>query len=332
MINRTQLVSSLLVLSGFSSLLRKLNTMRGIIVPTYHRIGDPGGSILDRGVFSATPEGFDAQVRFLKTHFDVIGPGDLPTVLAKGDGRYVLITFDDGYYDNYEYAFPILKSHGVGATFFIATGFIDQPQLAWWDEIAWMVRTSTRRFLPRSQWLRNSIFFDGPTREWAITKLLGVYKSLPAHLTQAYLNYLANATGSGRCNLSMNRTWMSWDMLREMKAGGMWIGGHTANHAILARLSRERQEQEILVCRQRIEAELKQPMKWFSYPRGKPDTFNHITRACLKQQGVELAFSYYSGYRRFDQWDPYDIRRTPVESDTSDYQFQTMITLPQFFA
>ncbi|MGE5611971.1 MAG: polysaccharide deacetylase family protein [Bacillota bacterium] len=332
MINKAQLVSRLLVLSGLGTLLRKANTLRGIVVPTYHRIGDPGRSILDHGVFSATPESFEAHVKFLKRHFDVIGPADLPGLLAKGTGRYVLITFDDGYRDNYELAFPILKSHGVGATFFIATGFIDRPRLAWWDEIAWMVRTSSRTSLPSSQWLPSPVVFEEPDRKRAIDKLLSLYKALPGHLTAAYLEHLAEATGTGRCNLDMTNTWMTWDMLREMKAAGMWIGGHTANHPILAGLPPDQQEQEIARCRERIETELHQPMKWFSYPRGKPDAFNDITRRCLKQQGVELAFSYYSGYRRFDQWDPYDIRRTPVETDTSRYQFQTMMSIPQLFA
>lgn len=330
--NKAQMVARLLVLSGIGSLMRKVNTLRGVVVPTYHRIGDPRRSLFDHGVFSATPESFDAHVSFLKRHFDVIGPADLPGVLAKGTGRYVLITFDDGYRDNYEYAFPILKSHGVGATFFIATGFIDRPRAAWWDEIAWMVRSSPRHSVPGSQWVPSPVVFDEPARERAIDKLLGVYKALPGHLTQAYLEHLADATGSGRCHVDMTNIWMTWDMIREMKAAGMWIGGHTANHPILACLPPEQQAQEIAQCRQRIEAELRQPMKWFSYPRGKPDAFNDITRRCLQEQGVELAFSYYSGYRRFDQWDPYDVRRTPVESDTSEDQFEAMVSIPQLFA
>ncbi len=66
----------------------------------------------------------------------------LPRVLAAKRGRYGMITFDDGYRDNHATALPILKREGVTATFFVATGFIDAPRLPWWDEIAWMVRTS----------------------------------------------------------------------------------------------------------------------------------------------------------------------------------------------
>ena len=54
-----------------------------------------------------------------------------------------MITFDDGYVDNYELAFPVLKANDAKGVFFVATGFIDEPRLAWWDEIAWMIRSST---------------------------------------------------------------------------------------------------------------------------------------------------------------------------------------------
>ena len=324
-----------LAIGPLASFLGRLRAWRGVLSLAYHRVGHAAGSPFDRGLWSATPEVFRAQLRHLKRHFDVVGPADLAEVVRKARGRYVLITFDDGYRDNYEQAFPILRTEGLGATFFVTTGFVDRPRLPWWDEVAWMVRTSGREGLPAGEWLDAPVAFDPPRREKAIRTLLARYKQLPGESTAAYMDFLAGATGSGRCrdaDAAVDSMWMTWDMLREMKAGGMWVGGHTVNHPVLARLDRDRQGQEITGCAARLREELGEPMRWFSYPVGGPDAFNDDTRRCLRDVGVEVAFSYYGGYRQFDDWDWHDVRRVAVETDVTDADFRGMLALPQAFA
>jgi peptidoglycan/xylan/chitin deacetylase (PgdA/CDA1 family) len=156
---------------------------------------------------------------------------------------------------------------------------------------------------------------------------------LPSDEAAAFLDFLAHATSSGRCDGTVAAgTWMTWDMLREMQAGGMTIGGHTVNHPILARCDRDRQRAEIVDCGRRLMEELGQPLRWFSYPRGKPDAFNADTRACLAEAGVQLAFTYYGGFRRFDDWDPLDVRRVAIELDQTFDHFRAVLTVPQMFA
>ena len=305
----------------------------GVVALNYHRIGDGSGSVFDRGLWSSAADAFCEQVRFCKAHFDVISPLDLPDVLARRRGRHVLITFDDGYRDNYEVAFPILRSEGAAATFFVATGFIDAPRVPWWDEIAWMVRTSTRDAVEQPGYLAAPVRFDDPDRESAVRTLLRTYKSMPEQATDAYLNAIADATGSGRYDpRAGGEWWMTWDMLREMQASGMTIGGHTVNHPVLASASRDVQRQEIEACGDRLAAELGEPMRYFSYPVGGSAAFNSVTRECLRQAGVQYAFSYYSGYRQFGEWDDYDIRRVPVESYLSREAFRSIVELPQLCA
>jgi peptidoglycan/xylan/chitin deacetylase (PgdA/CDA1 family) len=330
---KTRFEARALSATGVALLLRKLNIWPGVVSLAYHRIGEPCASPFDHDVWSTTPEQFDAQVRYLKRNFAVIGPADLPDVLKARQSRCVLITFDDGYRDNYTHAFPILKSHGVGATFFVSTGFIDSPRPSWWDEIAWMVRISGRRGVPAGRWLPAPLLFDRPGCHRAIRHLLSVYKGLEGDDAAGFMEYLADATGTGRCgNSASSGTWMTWDMLRQMRREGMWIGGHTMNHPILARLVPDDQRAEIRGCAARLQHELGQPMKWFSYPRGKRDSFNQATRQCLADAGVEFAFSYYGGFSRFDRFDPYDIRRSAVEMDVTRPWFEAMLALPQVFA
>lgn len=328
----TGAVSRLIANTRLPSVMAPAVRWSGILALNYHRIGDGSGSMFDRGLWSCTADAFLEQLRFCKAAFDIIQPMQLPEVIARARGRYLLITFDDGYLDNYDVAFPILASEGVPATFFVTTGFIDSAQIAWWDEIAWMVRTSHRALLALPAWLTAPVHLRRE-REGAIRALLRVHKALPSSHTAAFLNDIARETGSGRYDaLEGDRCWMTWDMLRQMRASGMTIGGHTVNHPVLARAPREVQLEEIRTCGERLASELGDTMRYFSYPVGGSGAFGAVTRDCLRQVGVQYAFSYYSGYRRFEHWDDYDIRRVPVESCLSRDSFRSTLALPQLFA
>src|SRR5208282_2140101 len=75
----------------------------------------------------------------------VIPPEEIMDAVHARSGRHVMLTFDDGYRDNYEIAFPLLRSYGVHAVFFLATGYLDAPRAPWWDDIAWMVDRADAR-------------------------------------------------------------------------------------------------------------------------------------------------------------------------------------------
>jgi len=324
---------SLFVRTRAAAVVAMATKWRGVMALNYHRIGKAGDTLFDHGLWSASEEQFDEQLRYLKTDFDVVGIGDLPAVLGKRAGRSVLITFDDGYRDNYEVAFRQLKSHRLTAGFFVTTGFLDAPRLPWWDEIAWMVRSSHKASIDVTPFAAAPVAFDTPDRERAIRILLRLYKTMPTAMTERYMETLASATGSGRYEgRHIESLWMTWDMVREMRAHGMWIGGHTVDHTILAQMDADGQRSQIAGCAARLKAELGSPMASFSYPVGGPRAFNQTTRECLRECEVEYAFSYYGGIRGAADWDPYDIRRIAVECDTSFDQFQAITMLPQLFA
>jgi peptidoglycan/xylan/chitin deacetylase (PgdA/CDA1 family) len=297
----------------------------GLLAFNYHRIGDPAGSLFDHELWSARVEEFDRQVAFLRRHYDVVHPRDVPGLQRRGSGRHALITFDDGYRDNYQLALPVLRRQRVPAAFFITTGFIDEGRVAWWDEIAWMVRRSARKALPPSAWTNGAVELG----EGAIQRLLRIHKRLPSARTAEYLGWLGQATGSGRCPKGEASTaWMTWDMVRELRDAGMAVGGHTVSHPVLSRMDRAGQEAEIAGCARRLHEELGEPMRWFAYPVGGPNAFDQDTRALLAAAGVELAFTYYGGFSRYDDWDPLDVRRIAVELDVSGSRFRRVARWP----
>lgn len=333
MMSKTALASQMLHRSGLGTLLRKAGGHRGFIALNYHRIGRPDLSELDHGVFSATPESFQKQLDFLRNNCDVIGPEDIAELPRRGRGNFAMITFDDGYRDNYETAFPLLKAAGLPAVFFITTGFMDAMRLSWWDEIAWMVRHCQKSAIGPTAMLPTAITLDRSNLEDAIGQVLAIYKKLKSGATAAFMASLTQETGSGRAPTALSdKTWMTWDMIREMRDGGMAIGGHTVHHPILSSMARCEQDLEISGCAGAIEQHLGQPMKLFSYPRGKSDAFNEDTRACLRDARVQYAFTYYGGMNRTESLDNYDVRRVSVESDTQIEHFEAIVTLPKLFA
>lgn len=333
MVSKTLLASYVLDRSGLGSLLRHSGGHRGFVALNCHRIGYPERCEFDRGVFSATPEAFEQRLAFLKKECDVILPTDIKDLPRRGRGNYAMITFDDGYRDNYDTALPLLRAANLKATFFVATGFIGQARFAWWDEIAWMVRNSTRQFVGPRAMFPACLTLEGPERQHAIELLLAVCKTWPPDKIQLFLDDLAEATGSGRPPAQLARPlWMDWDMVTRLHEAGMAVGGHTMHHPILATLPRRDQEMEISGCALALEEHLKVPMRVFSYPRGKPDAFNSDTRACLAAAHVEYAFSYYGGMNLPASFDPYDVKRVSVDAGAPLEHFEAMVTLPRLFA
>jgi len=332
-LSKKELVAKTLHQTGFDRVLNMARSWRGVLILNYHRIGNGSQSPYDRNLWSATSEEFESQVRIVTRNFDVIGLEDLDHALQQPRGRHVAFTFDDGYLDNYTEAFPILKSYNTKAAFFVTTGFLDVPQMPWWDEIAWMVRRSPLEELPQNRWTLTPLPFDEPNREQVIRDCLLVYKRISGCQTKQYLSELSELLQSGRAPERIaHELWMTWPMLREMRQAGMTIGGHTVNHPILANLTPEQQDFEVGECLRRISQELREPATTFSYPVGGRSSFNSHTRKALERNGVRWAFTFIGGHVRQRKIDRLALPRTAIEMDIHGPLFHALLALPQWYA
>jgi peptidoglycan/xylan/chitin deacetylase (PgdA/CDA1 family) len=325
---KRDMAARLLATPGVRRLVAAALPHDGVLVLNYHRVGDSSRSRYDRGLWSATADGFDAQVAFLKDNCDVIAVDDIADALRRPNGRYVAITFDDGYLDNHEIALPVLRHHRVPAAFFIATGFIDRNLLPWWDAIALQVRESANASLDLSPWMPGPIRL-GLDRETLIRRIIATYKDLPSAETAPFLARLTDETGL-EAPETVAGQWMDWDMVRTLARAGMTIGGHTVNHPILSSLPVEVQRAEIEGCALRLREELGTTMEHFAYPVGGPATFDQDTMRLLREAGVRQAFSFYGGVARAASAQ-LDLQRVPVSQETGQDLFRAMVQLPQMF-
>ena len=211
---------------------------------------------------------FDEMLEWLTSWFNVLPLDEAVRRRAEGTlpARAAAITFDDGYADNCLVALPILQRHGITATFFIATGFLDGGSM-WNDRIIAAVRGCSRPELDLAS-LGLGVHPLGTiqARREAIDALIGKVKYLDGSRRDETANRIAEFAGAQVPTDLM----MTTAQLRELRAAGMQIGAHTVTHPIMARLSLDDARQEVTRSREALQDALGEPISLFAYPNGKP--------------------------------------------------------------
>ena len=212
---------------------------------------------------------FERQLRLLKRFYTVL---PLPAALQRlQDGslppRAACITFDDGYADNAEHALPLLQQHGLHATFFIATGYLNGGQM-WNDRVIDAVREAPGATLDlRDLGLDCLPLASLAQRRAAIEHVLGKLKYLPFEQRQRLaVDIRRRAGGAMR---TMAPAMLTTLQLQRLHAAGMGIGAHTVSHPILAALSDRAARNDIANGKRELEQLLQAPVSLFAYPNGK---------------------------------------------------------------
>src|SRR5262249_6715151 len=143
---------------------------------------------------------------------------------------------DDGYRDNYETILPLLKKHGATGTFFIATHYIDERRIFWWDKINYVLKTTTRDVVKLSYPGPIELFVAQDLRR-AIRDALRVVKHSFDLDLERFLEEFAAAAGvpldRAMEKKIADELLMTWDEIRSMQAEGMDIQSHTVTHRVL---------------------------------------------------------------------------------------------------
>ncbi len=248
-----------------------------------------------------TRDRFEMHLKILKKKFNVVPLVQGYHRLMEGTlpPKAVSITFDDGYQDNVDIALPLLKSYGFQASFFIATGFLNEG-LMFNDQVIERIR----RF--------NDIFYlDSHTYDCstlsgklgAIETLIRKIKPLTLEQRVLSLNALLPET------TLLPRLMMKDSGLKSLAAGGMHIGAHTVHHPLLSCVDDEVAFHEILSSKRTLEDILQKQIAWFAYPNGKRgQDYSDKHANMLKDLGFVAALSTDWGMVRKDS-DPFHLPR-----------------------
>jgi peptidoglycan/xylan/chitin deacetylase (PgdA/CDA1 family) len=326
---KRDLIANLSAATGATWLMERIPHRPVLMILNYHRIGDAAATEYDSGLFSCSAGEFDWQIGYLKQHYRMTTLDEV-LELAAGGGQLteprVLITFDDGYLDNYQLAFPVLRRHGVQGVFFVPTGFVGTGRIPWWDAVAYVVKRSRQQRirLEYPQVQEFDLAADGAAR--CIMNILRLYKQPAMRDHERFMEQLERVCDATRPNEGTARCFLNWDEAREMVQGGMAFGSHTHNHEILSKQTAAAQLEELTVSRRILEAELKQSVDTLAYPVGARDTFSPDTVAALKQAKYRAAFSFYTGFNLAGSMTPCDIRRCGVDQQArSRLRLQTAV-------
>lgn len=286
-----------------------------LAVLTYHRIAARSSETgSPPSLISSTPDEFEQQVALVARRYRPLGLDDLirtiRTRAVRLPSRSVLITFDDGYPDFAEHAWPILARWGVPATLFVPTAYPGSSNaMFWWDRL--------HRLLNHDRDARITL---GSTSFALATE--AERRRAYRHLHE-YLNNSApgavEPTLEG-LELQINnlplpkRSTLTWDELRRLKAEGVSLAPHSKTHPRLDLLSEHDLAEEVAGSLARLRAEVGACSPAFAYPGGY---YNPSVVRSVREAGYELAFTTERGLNDLRSMAPFLIRRLNIGSRSS---------------
>ena len=271
----------------------------------YHRVNDDNDPFFP----AISTRLFEAEMRHVSRNYRVVGMTELMQRLEERSTEPVMaITFDDGYKDNYENAFPILERYGLPATIFLTTGSMDTGEPLWFEQLALAVKKTRRECLhlevaPAQQiWLRTTAErLAGNARVFSV--LRGLPDSQRRQLLDNVLRQLADVDHGER-----NHKMLTWDETRRMHGRGITFGGHSVSHPFLSRLSADGFRWEVSECKRRIEEELQTRVDFLAYPNGREEDFGQPNCALVREAGYRAAVTTIWGVNN-EFTDPFQLRR-----------------------
>lgn len=305
---------------GFlSSLLGK------VVILTYHRVvtdHEIAEQSIQPGMY-VTRDVFAAQMRFLAEHFTVLSFADLLTLWDEGswdaNRRYCVVTFDDGWLDNYLYAFPILSASRIPVTIFLPTRFIGTADWFWPEKMSWLARQSFRR--PYAERVRVQNELKQRIRQIGAERVLEGQDNIDALIefgkTQSQ-EWVISFTESWADLLGerwpTNRQVVTWDEVRDMSAAGIAFGSHSVSHRLLPALSKEEIRQEAVESWETLSRQSIQTVRVFCYPNGD---WSDEVKECVQAAGYRAATTTQFGYESATPTNRFGLKRINVHHDVT---------------
>ena len=302
-----------------------------IIVLLYHRVADLS---FDPQLLSVSIHNFREQLLFLKRNYEILRFED---EWVKNDQPTIMITFDDGYADNYQNVLPILEELKIPATFFISTGMVGSDREFWWDDLERLI------LIPDEYPSEMELHINGKNYTWNLSfnvkicddewDVLSEYvpssrcqlykdlhcllKSLHHEQRNTVLSMIAETTNQKEHGRLTHRALTKAELVLLASSEFVTIGAHTCTHPQLSGLNSEEQEEEILISKITLEKWLNKTISVFSYPFGSRADYDiNSVSVCRRLKFIKVASNNPGQYHSWT--DPMQIPRQIVRDWDSD--------------
>lgn len=281
----------------------------GVTVLMYHSI-HAGATVFD----GMHVDRFRQQMEWLHQRCTVVDPDHFEEALGLRAGLKprVMLTFDDGYRDFHDVAYPILHRMRLPSLVFLTTGSADDGATIWTENVRWAIRSTehTSACLP---WAASPLRYalDSESSRASFERLCKHHlKGIPDDQSRYWQSELVRELGVDPRDLAVQRRMLNWNEVRATMELTRY-GGHSHSHPILSQIARDAAADEVRLCRDRIAAETNVAPIHFAYPNGRHQDFNEVTKSLLREYGFRFGYSTNGGVH-LRHLDPLAIRRQPT--------------------
>jgi peptidoglycan/xylan/chitin deacetylase (PgdA/CDA1 family) len=295
------------------------------LILMYHRVMIPGRQAfpVQAGMY-VEPKTFEEHVRYLQRRFHVIPfsgifPPDPARETSQSDRPACILTFDDGWRDFHEFAYPVLERYGVPATVFLPTRYIGTNEWFWTDRLAVLMKDelpSRKRDPhgtgPGADALDRIASLTGGF-ENRLEAAIGMLKDMREKEIEGVIAVLLKER-SRAVPFPGGRAFLNWEEIREMKESGLVsFGSHTHSHRILTLLEEEEIREELALSREILlrERAVEPSFIPFCYPNGNSN--DRVVRM-VQEAGYHASVSTGTGWNR-EGSSPFDLKRIPIHQD-----------------
>ena len=263
------------------------------LILAYHRVVEDfeGAARTELPSMLISRSMFERHLEWLGRRFRFVSLDDIGAHAADGvpfDDPVVAITFDDGYRDVYEHAYPTLKRKGIPAAVFVVTDLVGRDLWQTHDKLYHLAAKAFERWeSPRRELLAmladlkipaGDVFAARATTRTPLRTVDALLSSLSQADVNRVIEHLEGTVGCGPCEIPQAVT---WQMISDMRRAGFTIGSHTKTHVSLPMEPREAAVEELTGSRQVLERHLGEPVVHFAYPGGQftPGVVEAVTGA-----------------------------------------------------
>jgi peptidoglycan/xylan/chitin deacetylase (PgdA/CDA1 family) len=292
------------------------------IILLYHRIVEKDSMYLNKGpVVQHKISHFENEIKYLRKYYQVVSIDELIHRMQNGLESIkpcISITFDDGYLDNYELAYPILKKYEVPATIYLAASLIGTNERTWTDQIEFaMMETEKENIkLPELFGEETIGLRTRKQKEQANIKIAEALKLIPDESRKELMGKIFQVLDIDKNSMTNGklRRMLNWEEVQKMARDGITIGSHGHTHSVLSKMPVDKAKEDILTSKKIIEEELGIKVKHFSFPNGREEDFSAELGNYCREIGFESIASAVYGVNDLNGRDALLIKRIGANS------------------